>query len=124
MKHSKTQIPTPQKHFSNHTKKQIIDDALSNDLLSPYYDTLSTSLFSILTALKKQPEYLLSPSPIKRDLFSQLLGTEMKNNSTLEEDSNSIMEEESYSDEEISSCSSMDGEEEENLSENEGNRSD
>jgi len=31
-----------------------------------------------LTPFKKQPECLLSPSPIKKDLFSQLLGSEIK----------------------------------------------
>ena len=55
MKHSKTHKATPQKHFSTSNKKKIIDDALNNDLISPYFDTLSTSLFSILTPLKKQP---------------------------------------------------------------------
>jgi hypothetical protein len=41
---------------------------------------------------RKQPDYLLSPSPIKKDLFAQLLGTEVKYN-TLPFQNNEILEE-------------------------------
>ena len=35
----------------------------------------------VSTPIKKQPELMMSPSPIKKDLFHQLLGTETKNGS-------------------------------------------
>lgn len=46
---------TPQKHSNPSNKHKKIDDALAKDLLSPYYDTLSTSTFPSFTPLNKQP---------------------------------------------------------------------
>lgn len=68
---------TPQKRSSPYSsKKRIIDDILAKDLLiSPFKDTITNNLLTPYTPLRKQPEYLLSPSPVKKDLFSQLLGT-------------------------------------------------
>ena len=69
---------TPKKTISGSEKKKIIDDALAKDLfISPFKDALTANLFSVYTPMK-QPEYLLSPSPVKKDLFSQLLVTETK----------------------------------------------
>ena len=66
---------TPQKRTSNSSKKKMLDEALAKDLLSPFKETLSTNLLGGFTPMIRQPEFLLSPSPVKRDLFSQLLGT-------------------------------------------------
>ena len=85
---------TPQKGLSsNSQKKRLLDEVIAKDLLiSPFKDTFANNLLPPFTPLKKQPEYLLSPSPVKRDLFSQLLGTEIKPATPLNCDS-SIMEE-------------------------------
>jgi hypothetical protein len=47
-----------------------------------------------VTPLKRQVEYLLSPSPVKKDLFSQLLGSEIKQHSPgfTHSSNNSILE--------------------------------
>ena len=66
---------TPQKHITKPHSHQVVDETLSKDLFSPFFDNFSTSILNTLTPLRKQPEYLLSPSPVKKDLFSQLLGT-------------------------------------------------
>lgn len=69
---------TPKKPISTSEKKKIIDDALAKDLfISPFKDAITANLFPVYTPMK-QPEYLLSPSPVKKDLFSQLLITETK----------------------------------------------
>ena len=69
---------TPQKETSRSHKKKLIEDALAKDLFSPFRESLSINLLTAFTPMRKQPEYLLSPSPVKRDLFTQLLGTETK----------------------------------------------
>lgn len=86
---------TPQKNTSRSHKKKLMEEALAKDLFSPFRDSLSLALLPAFTPLRKQPEYLLSPSPVKRDLFTQLLGTETKQYSPLE--SNYSIEEESMS---------------------------
>ena len=83
---------TPQKN-SRHNNK-LIEEAL----FSPFHDSISINLFTAFTPLRKQPDYLLSPSPIKKDLFTQLLGTETRQYSPAP----SIQEEESLSFSEIS----------------------
>ena len=85
---------TPQKN-SRHNNK-LIEEAL----FSPFHDSISISinLFTAFTPLRKQPDYLLSPSPVKKDLFTQLLGTETRQYSPAP----SIQEEESLSFSEIS----------------------
>ena len=75
---------TPQKGTSRSHKKKLIEDALVKDLFSPFRESLSINLLPAFTPMRKQPEYLLSPSPIKRDLFTQLLGTETKHINSLE----------------------------------------
>jgi hypothetical protein len=62
---------------------------------------------------RKQPDYLLSPSPIKQDLFAQLLGTELKHNCITFEDYEIIEENNDYDFEE---CSSEANEEEDEIS--------
>lgn len=74
---------TPKKSISTSEKKKIIDDALAKDLfISPFKDAYTANLFPLYTPIK-QPEYLLSPSPVKNDLFSQLLITETKQTTPL-----------------------------------------
>lgn len=75
MNQTEHQKATPQKHATSAHKKKLFEDALVKDLVSPFHDTLLTSSLPSFTPARKQPEYLLSPSPIKKDLFSQLLGT-------------------------------------------------
>jgi hypothetical protein len=53
----------------------MLDEALSKDLLCPFAEAFPFGLIANYTPMRKQPEYLLSPSPVKKDLFSQLLGT-------------------------------------------------
>lgn len=81
---------TPQKILNS--SQRNIEEILIKDLPSPFFDRIPTSLLTTFTPLKNQPEYLLSPSPIKKDLFSQLLGTETRNHSPLKYDAKSIME--------------------------------
>ena len=64
---------TPQRTRGRSTAKKAIDEALAHNLASPFTDTLAVNLWPMTTPLRRQPEYLLSPSPVKKDLFSQLL---------------------------------------------------
>lgn len=75
MKQTEPQKTTPQKHTTSSHKMKLFEDSLVKDLVSPFHETLLTSNLPSFTPHRKQPEYVLSPSPIKKDLFSQLLGT-------------------------------------------------
>jgi hypothetical protein len=44
-------------------------------------EVLPWNTLVVATPIKKHPELMMSPSPIKKDLFHQLLGTETKNGS-------------------------------------------
>lgn len=83
---------TPEKKIAKATKKVGLEEILTSELLSPYSCSLLTAPSGVQTSLRKQPDYLLSPSPAKKDLFAQLLGTECKHNTILF-DSNSVIEE-------------------------------
>ena len=75
MKQAEANKVTPPKHITHSHKKKFFEDSLAKDLVSPFHDTFLPSNLVGYTHSRKQPEYLLSPSPLKRDLFSQLLGT-------------------------------------------------
>ena len=66
---------TPQRTRGRSTARKAIDEALASSLASPftYNDALAINLWPSTTPLRRQPEYLLSPSPVKKDLFTQLL---------------------------------------------------
>jgi hypothetical protein len=65
---------TPQKSLHHSNKTKYLEDPWSKELVSPGGESLPTCMLLSYTPVQKQPEYLLSPSPVKKDLFSQLLG--------------------------------------------------
>jgi hypothetical protein len=46
----------------------------TKDFLSPFLENMLNGM-PVSTPLKQQPQFLFSPSPVKKDLFSQLLGS-------------------------------------------------
>ena len=63
---------TPKSIHTRSANKKKFEDAIANHLASPFADSVAANLWSNATPAQ-QPQYLLSPSPVKRDLFSQLI---------------------------------------------------
>ena len=84
--------------FLSANKQNSLPEGFGEEMLSlPMLEVMPWNSV-VVTPLKKQPELMMSPSPVKKDLFHQLLGTETKNTSPFNTCTGSaaIMEEDDF----------------------------